>query len=359
MTGKPRLPLDLAALETWLAPRLPGAIGLRAQQFSGGQSNPTYRLEGQGGAWVLRRKPPGTLLPKAHMIEREYRVMAALGAEGFPVPAMRLYCEDASVIGAPFYVMDFVTGRVVFDTTLPGLTPEARRTTYESAIDTLAALHRLDWREVGLGDFGREGGYLGRQIAVWSRQYAASTEEPLPAMTALATQLEQAVARIPDEICLVHGDYRLDNLILHPERPEVLAVLDWELSTLGNPLADLGYFLMTWVFPQGLRYGLAGADLVALGIPTLEALAARYAEQTGRQAVGDLDLLLAFNIFRIAAILAGVQARARAGNAADANAEVLGADVPHLAEIGLEYARRAGVGAPNGVQTKGSAHDRT
>ncbi|GMG84052.1 phosphotransferase [Paralimibaculum aggregatum] len=338
-----RLPLDLAALGRYLAGTLGIDGPLEARQFSGGQSNPTYLLEAPGARLVLRRKPPGALLPKAHMIEREYRVMAALGAAGFPVPRMRALCEDPGVIGAAFYVMDHVEGRVLFDTGMPGLAPAERAAIYHALVDTLAALHRIDPAAAGLGDFGRPGGYLGRQVAIWAGQYAASETQAIPAMDRLAAWLPEAVARVPDETCLVHGDYRLDNVILAPGAPEIRAVLDWELATLGHPLSDLAYFLMTWRFPAGLRYGLAESDLAGLGIPPLEALAERYAAATGRGRLPDLDLLLAFSIFRMAAIIQGVYARGLAGNAADEAALSMGADVPRLAAIAEAHAARAGL----------------
>ncbi|MEO0821572.1 MAG: phosphotransferase family protein [Pseudomonadota bacterium] len=346
MTGA-RLALPRDALEHYLATTVPGFAGpLSIHQFSGGQSNPTYRLETPGRSYVLRRKPPGVLLPSAHAIDREYRVMAALGPTGLPVPPMLHYCEDEAVIGSAFYVMGFVAGRVVFDTTLPDLPPAERRATYEALVDTLAALHQVEPAAVGLADFGRPGGYVARQVARWSKQYRASeTPEqngPIPEMAYLMDWLPGAVETLADETCLVHGDYRLDNAILAPEGPRVVALLDWELSTLGHPLADLSYFLMTWAFPAGLRYGLAEADLDALGIPRMEALAARYAAATGRAEIPDLDLWIAYNVFRMAAIIQGVYRRGLDGNAADAAAIGMGGDVAPLARIAWHHARRAG-----------------
>lgn len=338
-----RLALDLAALERHLAAEHGIAGPIEARQFSGGQSNPTYLITAPERRLVLRRKPPGELLPKAHMIEREFAVQAALGQAGFAVPRMLGLCEDPGVIGSAFYLMDHVEGRVLFDTALPGMAPEERRAIYEALVDTLAALHRLSPEALGLGGFGRPGGYLARQMAVWSRQYAASATQQLPAMDRLAAWLPEALTRVPEETCLVHGDYRLDNAIWAGAAPQLLAVLDWELATLGHPLADLAYLLMTWRFPAGLRYGLAETDLAGLGIPSLEALAARYAEATGRAEIPELDLLLAFSIFRMAAIIQGVYARGLAGNAADAAALGMGEDVPRLAEIALAHAVRAGL----------------
>jgi len=338
-----RQPVDAARLEAYLAPRLEGFSGpLRISQFSGGQSNPTYLVQTPGSAYVLRRKPPGELLPKAHMIEREHRVMAALGPMGFPVPPAVLLCEDPGVIGTAFYLMAHVEGRVLFDTTLPGLPPAERTATYHALVDTLAALHRIDPAAAGLGDFGRAPGYVARQTRIWSEQYRASATAEIPEMDRLMAWLPDAVAAIPDETAIVHGDYRLDNVILAPEGPRILAVLDWELSTLGHPLADLTYFLMTWAFPKGLRYGLADAKLGALGIPSMEALASRYATATGRGEMPDLDLLLAYNIFRMAAILQGVYARGLVGNAADDAALGMGEQVAPLARIAWGIASRLG-----------------
>ncbi|MEM8598048.1 MAG: phosphotransferase family protein [Pseudomonadota bacterium] len=340
-----RLALPVAALERYLVATLPGFAGpIAISQFSGGQSNPTYRLQSPTGAYVLRRKPPGDLLPSAHAIDREYRVMAALVGQGVPVPPVLHYCDDETVIGSAFYVMRFVAGRIFFDTRLPELTAPGRRAVCEGLIDTLAAIHRVDLAAAGLADFGRPAGYVARQVKRWSGQYEASAgPRALPEMARLAAWLSDAVARLPEETCLVHGDFRLDNVIWAPEAMVPLAVLDWELSTLGHPLADLGYLLMTWSFPADLRWGLAGADLTALGIPSAEALAARYAAATGRESIPDLDLLIAYNAFRMAAIIEGVYARGIAGNAADDAALSMGADVPRLAAVALHHAERAGL----------------
>ncbi|MEM6489430.1 MAG: phosphotransferase family protein [Pseudomonadota bacterium] len=336
--------IDTARAEAYLTAQVPGFAGPAVwRRFSGGQSNPTYRLTAaSGGDYVLRRKPFGPLLPSAHAIEREYRVMAALGSTAVPVPRMVHRCDDADVIGAPFYVMAFVAGEVHFDTRLPGRTPAFRRAVAEALVDTLAAIHRVDVAAAGLADYGRPGGYIARQTARWSTQYRASETQPIPAMETLIARLPDAVAALPDETCLVHGDFRLDNLKFAEGTATPVAVLDWELSTLGHPLADLGYLLMTWAFPGALRWGLADADLEALGLPTAEALAARYAGATGRQGMPDLDLLIAYNAFRMAAIIQGVYRRGLDGNAADAAALGMGADVPALAAVALQRLRRAG-----------------
>jgi len=344
MSEDDRFPIDDAPLARYLAGAAPGIRPpLKSRQIAGGQSNPTYHVNASGADFVLRRKPPGELAPKAHMIEREFELLTALDTTPVPVPKPVHFCADASVIGSAFYLMEHVPGRVERDPALPGLTPEVRRRTHEAMIDTLALLHGVDWHAVGLAEFGREGGYLGRQVTIWSRQYAASPSAGQQEMDRLVAWLPDAVAEVPDETCLVHGDYRIDNLILSPDAPRVAAVIDWELATLGHPLADLAYYLMTWTFPAGLRHGLAEADLVDLGIPDLAALTERYCAATGRAGVAHLDTLLAYATFRMAAILAGVHARALAGNAADADAADLGAQVAPLARIALGHAERAGL----------------
>ena len=342
--GDVRQGFDAKRIESYLADAIPGTKPpLTVRQFSGGQSNPTYLLtDARGARHVLRRKPPGELLPSAHAIDREYRVMQAVAGQGVPVPRMLCLCDDRQVIGTEFYVMEHLTGRVLFDTDLPAMTPEERRATYGAVLGALAAIHRVDPETAGLADFGRPGGYIARQVRRWSEQYRASATQEIPAMDRLAAWLPGAVAALPDETCLVHGDFRLDNVMLHPERPEVIAVLDWELSTLGHPLADLAYFLMTWVFPQGLRYGMADIDLAGLGIPTLEEMAAEYCRMTGRQSVNNLDLLIAYNSWRLAAILQGVYHRGLQGNAASDEAVRMGGDVDRLAAIAWHYAERAG-----------------
>ena len=339
---RPAHRFDEGRLAEYLDAALPGfAPPLAVRQFEGGQSNPTFLLEGAAGRLVLRKKPPGALLPSAHLIEREYRVMRALAGSGVPVPAMRLLCEDPSVIGTAFYVMDHVEGRVFRDPGLAGSTPGERTALYDAMNDALARLHGVDWRAAGLADFGKPENYLGRQIDRWSRQYRAAQTVEIPAMARLIDWLP-AHRPAAEEVAIAHGDYRLENLIFHPTEPRVLAVLDWELSTLGHPLADLAYNCMTYRFPaQGLAFpGLGGLDLAASGIPAEADYVAAYCRRTGRDGIPDWSFFLAFSLFRMAAILQGVYARALQGNAASETAAQMG-DMPALlAEIAWQIADR-------------------
>ena len=337
----PRHALDVARLDAWMADHVPGYAGpLILRQFKGGQSNPTYELTTPGRTYVLRRKPPGTLLASAHAVDREFRVISALHAQGFPVARPWALCADEGVIGSMFYVMDKVEGRVLWDLKLPGLDPGDRRAIYEAQVDTLAALHAFDLDAIGLGDYGRPGNYFERQVGRWTKQYRASEIEPIAAMDRLIAFLPATLpAQGPTRI--VHGDFRLDNLILAPEAPEVRAVLDWELSTLGDPMADFSYLLIAWVIPASARNGLAGADIAALGIPTVAEMVERYAALTGLKPE-NLDWLFAYNLFRLAAICQGIAGRVRDGTAASAHARSMAAQVPMLAEGALSFARKAG-----------------
>ncbi len=324
---------DEGALAAYLGERVgPFAGPLVVEQYQGGQSNPTYRVTAGGRRYVLRRKPPGKLLPSAHAVEREYRVMAALAATGVPVARMVALCEDASVIGTPFYVMEYVEGRVLWDPTLPGMTPEARAAHYDELNRVLAALHRVDCAAVGLADFGKPGNYIERQIARWSKQYETDGAERIPALDRLIEWLPRHVPA-GDETSIVHGDYRLDNVIFHPAEPRILAVLDWELSTLGHPLSDFAYHAMAWRLAPGVFRGLAGCDLGALGIPSEADYVAAYCRRTGRQRIDHWEFYLIFNMFRIAAILHGVLARALQGNAASQNALEQGGRARAVADI--------------------------
>lgn len=338
----PRHALDAARLEAWLAENVEGYEGpLTLRQFKGGQSNPTYELTTPGKTYVLRRKPPGTLLPSAHAVDREFRVISALHAECFPVARPHALCTDDAVIGSMFYVMDKVEGRVFWDLKLPGLAPAERRAIYQAQTDTLAALHRFDPDAISLSDYGRPGNYFARQVGRWTKQYQASEIDTIEAMDRLIAFLPESLpADGPTRI--VHGDFRLDNMILAPDRAEVKAVLDWELSTLGDPMADFSYLLIAWVIPATLRNGLAGADLEALGIPSVEETVARYAEKTGTAGPDNLDWLFAYNLFRLAAICQGIAGRVRDGTAASSHARTMAAQVGPLSDAAWSFARKAG-----------------
>jgi aminoglycoside phosphotransferase (APT) family kinase protein len=317
---------------------------LEVEQFQGGQSNPTYRITAGSARYILRRKPPGKLLPSAHAIDREYRVMSALADTDVPVAKMLAFCEDPGVIGTAFYLMDYVEGRVLWDPTLPGMTPPERRAHYDELNRVLAALHTVDYEHVRLSDFGKTGSYIERQVARWTKQYQAGGADPIPAMDRLIGWLP---SRIPadDEMCIVHGDYRLDNVIFHPTEPRILAVLDWELSTLGHPLSDLAYHAMAWrLSPREFR-GLKGIDLTPLGIPTEQDYIAAYRRRTGRTAIPHLEFYLIFNMFRIGAILHGVHSRALEGNASSANAIETGGRAHLVADVAWDMAVRIDSGA--------------
>lgn len=335
---------DVAALERYLSTRIEGFHGpLQVEQFRGGQSNPTFKITAADRAYVLRRKPPGKLLPSAHAVDREYKVLTALAGTDVPVARCYLLCADESVIGAMFYVMDYVDGRVLWDPTLPGMSSSERHATYSEMNRVLAALHRVDYAAVGLADFGRPGNYFARQIDRWSRQYKASETEKIDAMDCLIEWLPQHIP--PGErTSIVHGDYRIDNMIFHPREPRVLAVLDWELSTLGHPLADFSYHMMAWRLSGDDFRGLRGADLGALGIPSEADYLDAYARRTGRThkpTPGEWRFYLAYNMFRLAAILQGVMARAVAGNAASAQALDAGRRARPIAELGWAQATGA------------------
>ncbi|MBD3836092.1 phosphotransferase family protein [Brevundimonas sp.] len=337
----PRYRLDEAALDAWMTANVEGYSGpLTVRQFKGGQSNPTYELTTPDHAYVLRRKPPGVLLPSAHAVDREFTVISALNVQGFPVARPYALCTDDGVIGSMFYVMDKVEGRVFWDLKLPGLAPAERRAIYEAQTDTLARLHAFDPAAIGLGDYGKAGNYFARQVSRWTKQYRASEIEPVPAM-------DRLIAFLPDSLPpegpsrIVHGDFRLDNMILAPVAAQVRAVLDWELSTLGDPMADFSYLLIAWAIPASLRNGLAGADLQALGIPSVEETVDRYAAATGLRPA-NLDWLYAYNLFRLAAICQGIAGRVRDGTAASAHARTMAAQVGPLSDAAWAFAKTAG-----------------
>ncbi len=323
---------DVAALDRYLAEHVAGFRGPTAvRQFRGGQSNPTYLLETPGRTYVLRRKPPGRLLPSAHAVEREYQVITALARTGVPVPQTYVLCEDPAVIGTPFYVMDYVEGRAFTNPMLPGLGPSERAAVYDSMNDELARLHRVDWGALGLGGFGKPGNYFVRQIHRWTSQYRASETERIESMERLIAWLP---AHVPpgDETTLVHGDYRIGNMLIHPTGPRVVAVLDWELSTLGHPLGDLAYNCLPWRFDAADLQGLVGQDVTRLGIPSEEAYVARYCQRMDRTAIPDWDFYIAFAAFRLAAIWQGVIGRVLAGTANDPSALEHGARARALAD---------------------------
>ena len=329
--------IDVAALEALLGFRIS-----QVEQFKGGQSNPTYLLSAADGRkYVLRRKPPGKLLPSAHAVDREYRVIQALHPTGFPVARPHLLCEDESVVGTAFYVMDYVAGRVLWDQSLPGMSPPERAAIWDELNDVIAKLHRFDYRALGLDTFGKPGNYIERQVARWTRQYQASETERIEAMDNLIAWLPE---HIPPETgtSVVHGDFRLDNVIFHPAEPRILAVLDWELSTLGDPLADFAYHCMSWHIPPGQFRGIAGLDLPSLGIPSETQYVARYCDRTGRGAIdpSHWDFYLAYNLFRIAAILQGIMKRVVDGTAASAHARDAGQRARPMAELGWRQAQK-------------------
>ncbi|CAG9177393.1 phosphotransferase [Cupriavidus pampae] len=329
--------LDEVALRNWMEQNVTGFAGpMQIDQFSGGQSNPTYRLRTPGRHYVLRRKPPGELLKGAHAVEREARVMAALGQTDFPVPVVHGLCTDDSVIGSWFFVMDMVDGRIFWDASFPEV-PQAERAAYMDAMNaTLAALHGIDYAAIGLGDYGRPGGYVVRQIERWSKQYLADELAGRhPAMDRLVDWLP---AHLPasDATSITHGDFRVDNMIFHPTEPRVIAVLDWELSTLGDPLADFAYHAMMYRMPRDILGGVAGLDLGATGLPDEAAYVAAYCSRTGRAGIDDLDFYIAFNMFRFAAILHGIKGRAARGTAASADAQAMGERFARVAELAWE-----------------------
>ena len=338
----PRYRLDEAALDAWMAANVENYSGpLTIRQFKGGQSNPTYELTTPGKAYVLRRKPPGVLLPSAHAVDREFTVISALSKQGYPVARTYALCTDDAVIGSMFYVMDKVEGRILWDLKLPGMEPAERRAIFEAQTDALADLHRFDPAAIGLGDYGKPGNYFARQVGRWTKQYKASEIDPIPEMDRLIAFLPES---LPAEgpVSIVHGDFRLDNLMMAPDAPEVRAVLDWELSTLGDPMADFSYLLIGWVLPPTVRNGLAGLDLPALGIPTIEETIARYEARTGRKGPENLDWLMAYNLFRLAAICQGIAGRVRDGTAASAHAVETAKQVVPLAKAAMMFGTKAG-----------------
>ncbi len=329
---------DEAALASWMATNVEAFAGpLTVRQFKGGQSNPTYELSTPLRKYVMRRKPPGKLLPSAHAVDREFKVISALHPTGFPVPRPYGLCEDEGVIGTMFYIMDKVEGRVLWDQSLPAYAPPERHAIHMAAVRTLAALHNTDYEAVGLSDFGRPGNYMSRQISRWTKQYKASETQHLETIERL---IEWLPASVPDDdqTTIVHADYRLDNMIMHATEPRVVAVLDWELATLGNPLADFSYVLMQWV--NGTIATIP--DLKAHGIPTMEEYVEEYCRLTGRPGLPELNWYFAYNSFRLAGILQGIVGRVRDGTANSPQAAAMEARVPLLGETAWKFAKMAG-----------------
>jgi aminoglycoside phosphotransferase (APT) family kinase protein len=335
-----------ARLTRYLHDHLPGFAGpVCYSQFAGGQSNPTYLIESAAASHVLRRKPPGVTLASAHAVDREFRVISALSQAGFPVPRPVVLCEDTAVIGTPFYVMERVHGRVLWDPALVELPQPMRRKHHEALIDTLARLHALDAAAIGLGDYGKPGNYFARQIARWTRQYQSDPEAGrLKGMDALADWLPQNIPS-GDETSVVHGDYRLDNVMFAPKAPSVIAVIDWELSTLGHPLADFTNLLLMYKFPHSLMKSLSGLDAKALGVPDEDEAVAIYCQAAKRKPLQDRDFYHAYNLFRFAAICHGIRGRMLRGNASSAQAERYATSVEPLTDLAVMHARRSGMTA--------------
>lgn len=336
---------DEKTLHSYISGKVRDFTGpMKVQQFEGGQSNPTFLLSTPDARYVLRRKPPGALLKSAHAVDREYRITRALFEAGLPVPEPLLLCEDEEVIGTMFYLMRHVPGRSFWDPRMPDLSPAERAAIYDSANETLARLHLVDYEAIGLGDYGRVGNYFMRQISRWSRQYEASRTQDIPEMERLIEWLPGAVPQTGDRTTIIHGDYSFHNLLVHPTEPRIAAVIDWELSTLGDPLGDLTYHMMEWFRPEGVdvRGTLKGADLTALGIPTAAEYAARYCERTGFSCDPTHPFYRAFNLFRVAAILQGIAGRARDGVQTASNAGEIITRIQPLAKAAWAAAQEAG-----------------
>lgn len=329
--------LDQAKLAVWLRTHVAGfddsAMSLEISKFAGGQSNPTFLLKAGGNKYVLRRKPPGKLLPSAHAVDREFRVISALAKTDVPVAKAYALCSDDAIIGTMFYVMDCVEGRILWDPALPGHTNADRAAMFDEMNRVIAALHSVDVAAVGLSDYGKPSNYFERQITRWTQQYHAAETEKIDAMDCLIEWLPQHIPA-NDDVAIVHGDYRLDNLVFHPTEPRILAVLDWELSTLGHPMADFAYHCLAWHMPPGKMRGLVNADVAALGLPTEHSYVARYCERTGRApvAAAEWNYYLAFNLFRLCSITQGIAARAKQGNASNTEAVETGKMARPVAE---------------------------
>ncbi len=335
---------DEARLAEYMEAHVEGYEGpLEVRQFKGGQSNPTYQLITPNKRYVLRRKPPGKLLKSAHMVDREYKVITALHGAGFPAPKTYCLCEDESITGTIFYIMDMVEGRIYWEGAMPEVERTERGQIFDAMNDTLARLHNIDYKVIGLEDYGRPGNYFARQISRWTKQYQLSETSDIPSMNKLIDWLPNNIPH-DEATSIVHGDYRLDNMVLHPTEPKVIAVLDWELSTIGHPLGDFTYHLMQWRMPiQGTSGGtLVGADLEALGIPTEEEYIKAYCRRTGRDGIENIDYYFAYNFFRLAGILQGIVGRVRDGTASNEHAAAMADLVGPLGDAAWGFAERAG-----------------
>ena len=331
--------LDLTHLDTWIRAHVPAFDGpLQAEKFAGGQSNPTFKLTAGDNQYVLRRKPQGVLLASAHAVDREFQVLSALSATNVPVPTPVALCEDESVIGSMFYIMEYLEGRIFWDPALPEVSDEDRGEIYDQMNLVMANMHMVDLNEVGLRDYGKPGNYFERQIGRWTKQYRAAETETIADMEKLMDWLPKNMPKDDGQVALVHGDYRLDNMIFHPTEPKIIAVLDWELSTLGHPLADLAYQLMAWQFPReaGIN-GLAGMDREKLNIPDDESYIKRYCERTGQSGIEDWNFYMAFCFFRLASITQGIRKRAQIGTASSPEAAAKAAMVEPLSSMGAAY----------------------
>jgi aminoglycoside phosphotransferase (APT) family kinase protein len=334
--------LEETNLAVWMSANVDGFEGpLRQSKFAGGQSNPTYRIDAASGSYVLRRKPFGQLLPSAHAVDREFAVIAGLHPTGFPVAKPFGLCTDESVIGSWFYIMDMVSGRTIWDGSMPGSSPTGRRSTYEAMIDTLAVLHNVDVEAVGLSDYGKPGNYFERQVGRWTKQYKLAETELMP-------EVERLIEWLPNTLppqtrtSIVHGDYRIDNMIFAANEPKVIAVLDWELSTLGDPLADFTYVAMAWVTDNGGRSGVQDLDRAALGIPELGEMVDRYCAATGRDGVPDMNWYFAYNFFRLVGIIQGIKKRVIEGTASSSHAQAMADQIYGLAQSAWKFAQKAG-----------------
>jgi aminoglycoside phosphotransferase (APT) family kinase protein len=335
--------IDTAVLRDWLCGNVPGLEGgIEIEKFPGGQSNPTYRIVGPAGRYVLRRKPFGELLPSAHAVDREYRLLSALHPQGYPVPRPILLCDDNMVIGSMFYLMEMVDGVTCWDGLLPDVQKENRRAHYEALVDTLAALHMIDHEAIGLADFGASGNYVARQVQRWTKQYRAAQTDDIPEVEKL---IEWLPSTLPEQAGrgIIHGDYRIDNVIYAQNSSRIIGVLDWELATIGDPLADFAYFAMSWVMPPDGRAGLHGVDFEATGIPTLEQIVSRYCAVTGRsEDLSDLHWYFSYNLFRLVGIIQGIKKRVIDGNASSPVALETIANLEPFARIAWAQAKLAG-----------------